>query len=158
MQIRRATSDDAQLLATLNVPVQRIHAEGRPDLFKVASDGADMVGHFEDVLQKEQNRAFIAEVDGQAVGYAVAIVFSTQEMVHSYSSDVVYLNEMSVNAEQRGQGIGKALMQTVYDLARAEGVRRLVLDVWHFNSNTREFYEHLGFEPITVKMEMMLDE
>ena len=157
MQIRRATSEDAQLLATLNVPVQRVHAEGRPDIFKEASDGEDMVGHFADVLQKEQNHAFIAEVDGQAVGYAIALVFSTQEMVHSYSSDVVYLNEMSVNDEQRGRGIGKALMQAVFDLARVEGVRRLVLDVWHFNSDSREFYAHMGFEPITVKMEMMLD-
>jgi diamine N-acetyltransferase len=157
MQIRRATSEDTQTLATLNIPVQQVHVDGRPDVFKVRSDGPEMVGYFEDILQKEQNHVFIAEVDGQAVGYAIAIVFSAPETSYSKSSDVIYLNQMSVNDEQRGQGIGTALMQAVFDLARAENVRRLVLNVWHFNSDARAFYEHLGFEPMTVNMELMLD-
>ena len=45
----------------------------------------------------------------------------------------------------RGQGLGKALMDTVRNYAVQIGVESLELNVWNFNKSAAAFYEHLGF-------------
>ncbi len=47
----------------------------------------------------------------------------------------------------QGQGIGKRLMATALETARAAGVDWVWLGVWEHNQKAIAFYEHQGFEP-----------
>ncbi len=155
--IRRATVDDAQLLAHLLEPVHRIHAEARPELFKPHSATGEILDVFRHVLSDADNYIFIAETDGQTVGYVYAQVERRPENPYTYAMDFVHVEQISVNDDQRGKGCGQQLMNTVYDLARKLGISRVTLGVWAFNTQARRFYEKQGFTDFVHRMEIMLE-
>jgi GNAT superfamily N-acetyltransferase len=56
----------------------------------------------------------------------------------------VYISDIAVHVEARGQGVGKALMVWAKAWGSAHGVHKLVWDVWPRNVTALSFYEHLG--------------
>ena len=82
---------------------------------------------------------------------------------------VVELKRMYVRPGQRGSGLGVALLEAVIERARAEGVRRIVLDSYHTMTSAHKIYRAAGFRdvgpppgfpekfvPVVVFMEMDL--
>jgi GNAT superfamily N-acetyltransferase len=83
----------------------------------------------------------IAENDGQTAGYAIYFF--------NYSSWVgpgIYLEDIFVEPELRGQGIGKALLERVAAIAVEKGCRRLQWAVLDWNTQAIEFYRAMGAE------------
>jgi GNAT superfamily N-acetyltransferase len=58
---------------------------------------------------------------------------------------------LAVTEGAEGRGAGGALIRAAEAWARERGYRTLTLNVFSGNSHAREVYEHLGFEPDTVK-------
>jgi GNAT superfamily N-acetyltransferase len=56
-----------------------------------------------------------------------------------------YLEELYVVADQRGRGIGRALMEAAIDLARREGAADMSLGTGEDDVAARALYESLGF-------------
>ena len=56
-----------------------------------------------------------------------------------------YLAELYVSPGQRGQGLGRALMEAAIDLARSEGADRMDLGTSEDDVAARALYESLGF-------------
>ena len=158
LEIRRATPDDAQAIARLNAPVQQLHHEARPGIFKPPSDDGRMVQHYVDLLENPDNHIFIGEADGVPVGYVYAQVYRRPENPFTHAQDIVYVDQISVNPDQRGKGYGRQLTQAVFDLARKERIALITLSVWMFNGDAIAFYERLGFRPILQSMEYVLTE
>lgn len=83
---------------------------------------------------------FIAEREGQPIGLALA--------QRSYASDMgsrgLYITELFVEAEARGQGVGRALMRAVALHAETLGGEWLAWDVGVGNAAAKAFYEKLG--------------
>ena len=157
LSIRQATIDDAQTIATLNMAVQQLHHQARPGDFKPPSDSADMVKHYQEILQSPNDRILIGEVDGQAVGYVYVRLFRFPENPFTYAVDAVYIDQMSVHHDHRGKGYGRQLVEAVIDLARREDISRVTLNVWLFNVEAIGFYEKLGFSAMSQAMELMVD-
>jgi len=63
------------------------------------------------------------------------------------SPDGAWLISMWVAPEGRGLGAGDALIDSVIDWARAEGRRRLMLDVGDANAHAIALYDRKGFKP-----------
>ncbi|MEO5676798.1 MAG: GNAT family N-acetyltransferase [Usitatibacter sp.] len=84
--------------------------------------------------------ALIAEVGGRAVGFA--IFFS------SFSTFLckpgLYLEDLFVEPEHRGSGIGKALLQRLASLVVKRGGGRFEWRVLDWNEPSIRFYESLG--------------
>jgi ribosomal-protein-alanine N-acetyltransferase len=59
--------------------------------------------------------------------------------------DEIHINNVAMRPGFRGQGIGAALMERVFDRARALGAQRATLEVRESNTGARRFYERLGF-------------
>ena len=57
-----------------------------------------------------------------------------------------WLEDVYVRDSARGTGLGKALVQTAIDRARARGCKRIELDVNETNTGAIGLYEHLGFK------------
>jgi len=74
------------------------------------------------------------------------------EPLWRYASRLLLLDQMGVDARHRSRGIGEALWNAVRETAAAEGVDRVVLNVWSFNREARRFYERLGFTPFQERM------
>lgn len=58
----------------------------------------------------------------------------------------IYLAELSVSRNQRGNGIGPIMLNKIIDLARKRGFKRLTLDVESNNSHANYVYEKFGFK------------
>ena len=56
------------------------------------------------------------------------------------------LEDLFVDAEARGTGLGRALVDAVYERAKERGCRRIELDVRRDNPTALALYESVGFE------------
>ena len=90
--------------------------------------------------QRRAAEAMIAERQGRAVGFALFFTtFST-----FLCKPGLYLEDLFVEPEHRGAGIGKALLGALAALARDRGCGRLEWRVLDWNEPSIRFYESLG--------------
>ncbi|MGG6240005.1 N-acetyltransferase family protein [Nodosilinea sp. AN01ver1] len=86
--------------------------------------------------------ALLAWVDDQPVGMAL--------FFHNFSTFLmkpgIYLEDLFVQPEYRGQGIGKALLIYLGNLALARGCGRLEWSVLDWNAPAIAFYQSMGAE------------
>jgi GNAT superfamily N-acetyltransferase len=94
-------------------------------------------------LGLSDSRLLVHEDDsGQLTGFVQLYpVLSTVSLAPRW-----ILNDLFVNPEARGQGIGRALMQAAAELARAHGVPRLTLSTQTGNRAAQRLYESLGWQ------------
>ncbi len=82
--IRRATGADAASLAQLHDIVQAVHAAGYPAFFKPATEQTLPAARFAELVENAQTVIFLAEVDGQPVGYLYADTAPALETPSTY--------------------------------------------------------------------------
>ncbi len=99
------------------------------------SDGFGPVKRFDCII------AELTE-DGRTTPVGFALYF------HNYSTwrgrAGIYLEDLYVNPEHRGKGIGKALLTRVAAIAVAEGCPRYEWSVLDWNQPSIDFYQSLG--------------
>ncbi|ALR12715.1 GNAT family N-acetyltransferase [Mycobacteroides saopaulense] len=87
--------------------------------------------------------AHVAESDGVVCGTAVWFLnFSTWTGRHG-----IYLEDLYVKPEQRGTGLGKALLSALAAECVANGYTRLEWAVLDWNTPSIKFYDSLGANP-----------
>ena len=97
-------------------------------------------------LFKDNPVAFchVAEVDGQIVGIALWFLnYSTW-----LGKPGIYLEDLYVQPEYRGHGIGKGFMKTLAQLCTERGYERFQWWVLDWNKPSIEFYKSLGAVPM----------
>jgi GNAT superfamily N-acetyltransferase len=95
-------------------------------------------------------RTLIAEREGQPAGY-VSFHPGIWEIWRS-----VHVISLFVRAEARGTGAGRALMDGVKDIARAQQAKRIVWEVWSKNPLAIDFYKGIGGEVFEENLRMSL--
>lgn len=96
--------------------------------------------NFEDALAAGYP-AWVLRVDGALAGFSVAMP----------TPDDVHLLVIAVSPDHRRRGLGTSLLNQVYELARAQGVDRVLLEVRPSNERALAFYQKLGFKQIGVR-------
>jgi len=87
-------------------------------------------------------RLFVLRVDGKVVGMANALITVSTAL----GTPVVLLEDVIVNKGQRGNGLGRRLVEHVFDWAKAQGMGRVTLLADEDNTPALAFYARLGFE------------
>lgn len=157
MNIRRAAQDDAKIIAQLNTHVHQVHVDALPDIYKPPSVDDEMIALYADRMSDENGVTYIAEDNGQPVGYIYALITHRPENPFSYARDYVLVDAMSVNPDYYGTGVADMLMQSVKDFAIERGLKKIVLDVLAFNGRAKRFYEKQGFTTNRHRMQLMLE-
>jgi GNAT superfamily N-acetyltransferase len=86
----------------------------------------------------------VAEVDGKVVGIALWFLnYSTWLGIAG-----IYLEDLFVQPEYRGHGIGKGFMQTLAALCVERGYERFQWWVLDWNKPSIDFYQALGAVPM----------
>ncbi|MFD0749040.1 GNAT family N-acetyltransferase [Mucilaginibacter calamicampi] len=84
-------------------------------------------------------RAFVAEVDGLIVGFALYYIrFSTWKGLR------LYLEDLLVTETMRGKGIGKMLLERILDETKKQGYSGAVWQVLDWNEPAINFYKKYG--------------
>lgn len=150
--IRRANSDDAELLAELG-------ARTFSETFAVDNTNEDMdaylAAHFSVAQQMAElahaaSTFLIAEVDGQAAGYAKLHAGEPPKSIEG--TKAIELVRLYVSSEWLGRGVGEALMRACVDEARSAGHETLWLGVWERNARAQAFYNKWDFRAVGEHM------
>jgi ribosomal protein S18 acetylase RimI-like enzyme len=137
-EIRSATPEDATILHGLILELAEY--EKLLDEAREGSDAADLRRHLAPDSSPRIEAFLAVDASGEAVGFAVCY--------HHYSTFHtnwgLYLEDLYVRPEQRGRGIGLALMRRVARLAAERGCVRLEWQVLDWNRTAIEFYRSIG--------------
>ncbi|HEX5045165.1 MAG TPA: GNAT family N-acetyltransferase [Candidatus Polarisedimenticolaceae bacterium] len=90
--------------------------------------------------ERRYAEAVLARLDGAPAGFAL--------FFHNYSTFLgkpgLYLEDLFVEPEHRGKGIGKALLRRLAEIALARGCGRVEWAVLDWNAPSIAFYRALG--------------
>ncbi|CAG7602924.1 GNAT family N-acetyltransferase [Leucobacter soli] len=141
--IRRGRAEDAATLFDLARQYQTGREPIGRDEFSVALD--NVLRH----RDQETNVLFVAEHEGAVVGYSLMTV---SRLLHAPGL-TAHLQEIVVDNESRGHGIGDRLMQANEQYCMGRGVRQLSASTARIGS----FYNHRDFEAVGEHYRKILD-
>ena len=150
IKIRRGTIKDAETLAPLAVKIFNDTFAGNP--LNKPEDMRAYIAEFMSVAAFRQELAdadstfFIAENDGEMIGYAKLKANSPEDCVSDKKP--IELCRLYVAHEFQGAGIAQKLMNECFLEARRENFQTMWLGVWEFNFRAQKFYEKLGFSKV----------
>jgi GNAT superfamily N-acetyltransferase len=133
-KIRAATSEDVPAIFSL---IQAL-AEYEKLSHQVTGTESDLHDHL--FGEKPLVEAIVATIQTQAVGFAL--------FFHNYSTFLtkpgIYLEDLFVLPEYRGEGIGKAFLNHLAQLAVTRNCGRLEWSVLDWNEPAIGFYQRMG--------------
>ena len=91
----------------------------------------------------------VAEREGRVVGYAYATAFNERPAYRWSAGVSVYVAE-----GERGQGVGRALYEALFERLRERGFRMACAGITLPNEASVALHEKLGFEPVGVNREI----
>lgn len=129
-------------------------AEGQADLIacfpviSVLRPGLKSVTEWVDSATGMANEGYrvLAAWEGQKV-LAVAGYRMMNNLIHGH---FLYVDDLVTAEDQRGQGLGAALLRELSIIAAAAGCQRLVLDTAVANTHARRFYSREGLLDLVV--------
>lgn len=144
--IREAHSGDAKALAKLVITVQQLHIDNQPERFKpLKADNPALIEVYERHLADDNKHIYVAEDADLAVGFVLCVDYVIPENPFVYSKRDFHIDQISVDIDYQGQGIGKLLMQQAMLKAKECEADLITLGVASFNQQAITFYEKLGF-------------
>ena len=154
MYIRKAEKKDIPQIEELLYQVAKVHADARPDLFR-AGKKKYTAQELEQMMQDESRSIYVAEQDERILGYAFYIF---QENNSNLMTDIrtLYIDDLCVQEDARGENIGRQIYDYVLDIARQSGCYNVTLNVWECNPGAKKFYEKCGLQVQKTGMEKIL--
>ena len=153
--IRKAQIKDIPKILDLLSQVDLIHHKGRPDIFNVGTKYS--AKEVEQIILKDQEPILVAvDENDQVLGYCFCIFIQNEN--HSVLTDIktLYIDDLCVDENIRGQGVGKELYEGALKLAKESGCYNLTLNVWSCNPSAMKFYQACGLAPQKTYMEKIL--
>ena len=156
MVIRRAKEMDMEGINRLLRQVLMVHHNGRPDIFKANAKkytDAELV----ELIKDDTKPIFVAvDEEENVLGYAFCVMQQYQN--HEIMTDIrtLYIDDLCVDEQLRGQHIGKSLYEYVINFAKQQQFYNVTLNVWSLNEGAMKFYEACGLLPQKIGMEKIL--
>jgi diamine N-acetyltransferase len=151
MEIFQASGTDLEDIVRLNECVQRIHAEREPTRFRVFDANA-VREQIQQALDDSAVVFLIAVENGTALGYAMVRRCERQENAYGKARAYLELEHIAVSHDARRRGIGSALVEESFALAKSLSIPDLELSVWDFNEDAKRLFEKKGFKVCWQRM------
>lgn len=137
--IRDATDDDLEAILALHNRLIPIDATAWTERLETIDERREWFAH------KQHSRwpVLVAEVDDHVVGFATYGEFRDNATWEGYR----FTAELTIHVapDHHGTGVGRLLMETLIERARAAGLHTLVAAVDGANEGSIRFHERLGF-------------
>ena len=154
--IRKANFNDIDGIISLLFQVHALHANGRPDIFKTG--GIKYTNEdVKEIIANENAPIFVFLNDeNDVLGYTFCEIKETKEDTSLHSRKTLYIDDLCVDKNARGQHVGTKLYDYTVDFAKSIDCDSITLNVWEFNEGARKFYEKCGMKPLKTVMEQIL--
>lgn len=155
MYIRYAQSQDIPGIIALLYQVGDVHHQIRPDIFRPGALKYT-TKQLEQLLCDESKPIFVCEDEGLVAGYCFCQIRSYKDSTVLTDRLELYIDDLCVDENRRGQQIGTALYNHAVAFAKETGCNFLTLNVWCGNDSAMKFYERAGLTPRNIMMETKL--
>lgn len=157
MEIIKADETHIPAINLLLKQVLSVHHKIRPDIFKLNSKKyAD--SELKSILLSEDKPIFVYIDKGQVLGYCFCIINNVTSNNVLKDNKTLYIDDLCVDENYRGKGIGKSLYNYVLEYAKSIKCFNVTLNVWAGNESAMGFYQSLGFKPQKTYMEVIIKE
>ena len=152
--IRKATPKDIKRIIELLHQVNMVHHVIRPDLFKPYTTKYNEQEL--EILLKDDSKPIFVFDDNEVKGYAFCQITEVRDNLLLEDNKTLYIDDICVDEQARGQHVGKALYEHVRDYARSIGCHNITLNVWEGNDPALSFYRNMGMQMQKTTMEIIL--
>lgn len=156
LDIREAIASDYDAICQLFDEADALHRESLPWIFEQPSGVARTREYVLDLITDETVGFFVAQIRERLVGLICVLIRESPEMPIFVRRRYAQVDQVVVKEKFRRTGIGRALMEKAHDWAVAEAADSVELNVWEFNREAIEFYQRLGYETASRKMNKRL--
>ena len=148
LTIRQTTISDVNIISVLGITTcyeAYFELDSSPDL-------AEYCVNFFSLQQiaaelEEANSTFlIAELNGQAIGYAKLREGKKVECLKD--KNAIEIQRIYLLEKVKGRNFGRALIEKCLEIGKKKGYETLWLGVWDKNIHAQKFYESIGMENI----------
>ena len=154
-KVRFANENDITDIFELLKQVNKVHYDGRPDLFELATKYTE--DELKEIIRNENTPVFVCtDRDEKVLGHGFCILQRPQNTRLSKDILTLYIDDICVHEAARGKKVGKAIYEHILSFAREKGCYNVTLNVWSCNPGAMKFYESLGLVPYKVGMEKIL--
>jgi diamine N-acetyltransferase len=146
--IRQAKLEEAEALTVLAARTfyDAFAATNTPENMQAYMSAAFTIEQLTTELRDPQSTFLLAELDGRLVGYAKLVRGAVPLCVPAERA--IELSRLYVDQYVLGAGIGPALLQACFEVARREAYPAMFLGVWEHNPRAQAFYRKWGFERV----------
>jgi ribosomal protein S18 acetylase RimI-like enzyme len=151
ISIRRATPDDASLIANIGARTfeASFRADNRLEDMERYLSLSFSKAHIAAQLADPSSIFLLAYEECKAVGYVM--LRASKKPISVTGTKPVELVRFYVEEEIIGKGYGSALMNSCLEEAKKNGYRTIWLGVWEKNLRAIGFYEKWGFTKVGTK-------
>ena len=148
LTIRRGTPADALLLSELAARTfsETFAVDNTPEDLAAYLAASFSVAQVTAELEEPASTFLIAEIEGQAAGYAKLHDGEPEQGVEG--ANPIELVRLYVLREWLGRSVGQQLMRACIDEAQRTGHETLWLGVWERNARAQAFYRKWNFRPV----------
>lgn len=156
--IRPAAPADLPAVGRLGALLMRIHHDFDPQRFIEPGAGVEQgySAYLKSQLKEPDVIVLVAERGGEIVGYAYGGVEGWDYMALRGPAGV--LHDLVVDPSQRGQGVGRMLLDAAITALKARGAPRVVLSTANQNEAAQHLFARAGFRRTMIEMTRELDD
>lgn len=152
--IRKAEPKDFKKINEIFNEVHKLHLNNRPDYFKDIDPLSKE--DFKSILEDE-NQILLVNEDKEINAFMRIEISEKTGKLTKYRK-ALSIEQLAVKEGEQNKGIGKKLIEAAKEIFKEKKCTILLLDVWAFNQNAIEFYKHIGFKELKIKMELPKEE
>jgi ribosomal protein S18 acetylase RimI-like enzyme len=155
--IRKAVPADVPVLGRLGAHLVALHHVLDPQRFMAASPHTEQGygAYLQSQLDEPQVIVLVAERDGVVLGYAYGGMEGTDYMALRGPAGALY--DLVVEPDQRGNGIGRLLLEAALAGLKRLGAPRVVLSTAQRNAAAQRLFASAGFRPTMIEMTRELE-
>ena len=155
IQIRKIQKEDIEKIIPLLEQISTLHINMRPDIFKEKTE-SNIEKDILDIINNEEKISLVAEEKEKILGIIVLKIKKVINHINLKNSKVLWIEELCVDENNRGKGIGKILINNAKEIAKDLKCERVELNCWEANKDAIAFYEKQGMKSQRRIMEIKI--
>jgi ribosomal protein S18 acetylase RimI-like enzyme len=152
ISIRKATAGDYNSMCELFDEIDALHRDNLPHIFQKPNGAAREKAYYSELIADENVVLLVAEAGKNLVGFIHAIAKNMPAVSVFVPRHYVVVDGIVVKSGFQNRGIGRILMDKIQEWAIAKGAASIELNVYEFNETAIAFYENLGYQTFSRKM------
>ena len=152
--IKKAEIRDIPGIISLLHQVNMVHHVLRPDLFKPYTTKYNEQ-ELEALMSDDSKPIFVFDAESKILGHAFCKITEVKNDKLLQDIKTLYIDDICVDENARGQHVGKALYEFVRDYAASIGCNNITLNVWEGNDAALSFYKNMGMKVQKTTMEIV---